>query len=225
MLSISVVIPTRNEAAHVGATLDAVLRGDVAEVIVADCGSDDDTAALAAQRGVKVVTSSAGRGTQQNAGAQAASGDVLLFVHADTALPAGFDDEVRRLLDDRDVAAGAFRLAIDTPGRLYRVVEALANWRSRFLSAPYGDQAIFLRRGVFDAVGGFPDAPLMEDVALLRKLRRRGRIAISPLSVTTSARRWTRYGAIRTTLLNQVCLAAYWLGVRPARIAAWRNGC
>lgn len=225
---LSIIIPTLNEAAVIGETLRALHEslGDDAsstDIIIADGGSDDDTPAIARSLGARVIDAPRGRGPQQNAGALAASAGVLLFLHADTRLPAGFAPVVSRTLAARGVAAGAFSLAIDAPGRSLRVIEALANGRSRLLRQPWGDQAIFTRAGTFREAGGFPDWPLMEDVALVRRLRRRGRIELLSLAATTSARRWTTRGVWRTTLLNQACLAAYTLGVPPHRIARWRR--
>ena len=158
-----------------------------------------------------------------NAGAAAASGDILLFLHADTSLPSGFDEYVFRALDREDVCAGAFRLSIEAKGRSFRLIENLVNLRSRVLQMPYGDQAIFVPMRIFHEVGGFPDAPIMEDYELVRRLRRMGRIAITPVAVATSARRWLDRGTWRTTLTNQVCIAAYRLGVPPTHVVRWRR--
>jgi rSAM/selenodomain-associated transferase 2 len=156
-------------------------------------------------------------------GASIATGDTLLFLHADTSLPSDFDDYVFRALDKPGVCAGAFRLLIDGEGRSFRLIEKMVNFRSRAWQMPYGDQAIFVRANVFHEVGGFPDLPIMEDYVLIRRLRRIGRIEIAPATVVTSARRWTKHGVWRTTLINQVCIAAYWSGVPTAKIARWRE--
>ena len=156
-----------------------------------------------------------------NVGARIAQGETLLFLHADTGLPPGFVEEVRRTLDLPGVAAGAFSLRIDGEGWGLRWVERAANWRSRILHLPYGDQGFFLKAELFRSLGGFPELPLMEDLEMARRAGRQGRIAISPLGALTSGRRWERAGVLRTTLLNQLFLLAYLLGVSPQRIAEW----
>ena len=233
MQSLSVIIPTYNEQSQLGATLASLRDANVHEVIVADGGSGDGTVAVAGNCSAKVVSAPRGRGSQLNAGASEASGDLLLFLHADTLLPPGFDQHVRRLLARPHVAAGAFRLRIGAPasapanatGRAYRLLEAALNWRSVYRQMPYGDQAIFMSAATFNAMGGFAPVPVMEDFDLICRLRRRGRIAIAPAAVVTSARRWQQHGLWRTTLLNQCCIAAFRLGVDPSRIASWRQGC
>ncbi len=127
-------------------------------------------------------------------------------------------------LDQSRVCAGAFRLLIDGEGRSVRLIERMVNIRSRVRQMPYGDQAIFVRATVFHEAGGFPDLPIMEDYVLIRRLRRIGRIEFAPATVVTSARRWIKHGVWRTTLLNQVCIVAYFLGGSPKRIARWRGG-
>ncbi|RMG55285.1 MAG: hypothetical protein D6723_02970, partial [Acidobacteria bacterium] len=182
---------------------------------------DDETVALARSWGAEVVASAPGRGRQMNVGAAMASGEILLFLHADTRLPPGFEHCVRQILDRPGVIAGAFRLGIDGPGWGLRIIEKVANWRARVLQAPYGDQAIFLKAEVFHQVGGYPDSPIMEDVELLRRLRSRGRIVIASSAVRTSARRWQRMGIWKTWLVNQAMILSYWLGVAPERLARW----
>jgi len=142
-----------------------------------------------------------------------------LFLHADTRLPEGFDAHVRRALGQPRVVAGAFRLRIDGPQRTLRLIECGVNLRSRCLQMPYGDQALFLKAETFRTVGGFPELPIMEDFELVRRLRRHGRIAIADAAVTTSARRWNAFGALRTTWTNQMVIIGYYLGVSPGRLA------
>jgi rSAM/selenodomain-associated transferase 2 len=211
---IGVVVPALNEAALIGAAL-ARLRG--VPVTVADGGSSDATRELAAAAGARVVVATGGRGAQQNAGA-AALGDVdaLLFLHADTILPNGWRAEVERILAG-GAALGAFRLAI--PG--HPLIAAGANARSRLLALPYGDQALFIGRPVFDTLGGFRPLPIMEDYDLVRRARRLGRIGLARTAVTTSNRRWRRRGVVRTTLVNQAVLAGWALGIAPDRLAAF----
>lgn len=221
-MKISVIIPTLNEATTLAACLPAA-SNDV-EVIVADGGSQDGTTEVAAAKGCKVCVSAPGRARQMNAGAAIASGDIFVFLHADTRLPEDFPVHVRDILSGPDFIAGAFRLQVDSPMREIRVIERLANWRAVRLQMPYGDQAIFLRAEDFQAVGGFPDLPIMEDVELIRRLRKRGRIRIVPVPVVTSARRWEEMGLWKTTFINQACFAAYYLGVPPSRIHDWYCG-
>ncbi len=220
---LSVIIPTFNEERTIGHTLEGVCRGGVWEVIVVDGGSTDRTREIACAQGVTVIESSPGRARQLSAGASAATGDTLLFLHADTSLPSGFDENVFLTLSRPGVCAGAFRLRIDSQRRAYRLIERLVNFRSHVRQMPYGDQAIFVSAEAFREVGGFPDVPIMEDYALMRRLRRLGRIRIAPAVVVTSARRWIEYGVWRTTLRNQICIAAYRLGVSPSRIVTWRE--
>lgn len=220
---LSVIIPTFNEEKTIGHTLDRVRCGSVWEVIVVDGRSTDQTREIARAHGATVIESPPGRGRQLAVGASVATGDTLLFLHADTSLPSGFDDHVFRALDRPGVCAGAFRLLIDGEGRSFRLIERMVDFRSRVRQMPYGDQAIFVPADVFHEAGGFPDLPIMEDYVLIRRLRRIGRIEIAPATVVTSARRWIKHGVWRTTLLNQVCIAAYRLGVSPERIARWRK--
>jgi rSAM/selenodomain-associated transferase 2 len=156
-----------------------------------------------------------------NAGAVIASGDILIFLHADTRLPNGFQEQVRQTLAHPRVAAGAFHLQIDAPGKGLRIIEQAVNWRSRFLQMPYGDQALFLKRDVFWESGAFFPIPIMEDFALIRRLKRRGRIELAPGWAMTSARRWLQMGVTRTWLINQLVLGAYLVGVSPHRLARW----
>lgn len=225
---LSIVIPALNESAVIGDTLEAlqairVSDGDC-EIIVVDGGSHDTTIEIARRHAVRTVLAERGRARQMNVGAQAATGEMLLFLHADTRLPSDFEATIRALLADRAVVAGAFRLAIDAPGMGLRCVELLANLRSRWRGLPYGDQALFFPAPVFHTVGGFPELPIMEDFVLIDWLRRRGRVVIASSSVRTSPRRWQKLGVLRTTLINQAMIAGYRLGVSPQRLARWYRG-
>jgi rSAM/selenodomain-associated transferase 2 len=170
-----------------------------------------------------VIDSPPGRGRQMNAGAAVTTGDAVLFLHGDTTLPEGFAEHVARVLARPGVVAGAFELRIDAPHRALRLVEAAVNRRSRWFGLPYGDQAIFLPAATFRQIGGYSEAEAMEDFAIIRRLRRLGRVSIAPAHVNTSARRWLAGGIWRTTLLNQVCVAAWIAGVSGHRIARWRG--
>jgi len=221
---ISVVVPALNEADCIGATLEAVATGRNVEEIVVDGGSTDGTSQVAACAGARVVESPPGRALQMNAGAALATGALLMFLHADTRPPPGWDEYVRTMLADPDVAAGAFRLAIDGPGIGLRYPEAWANYRSFARALPYGDQALCVRADAFHEAGGFPEIALMEDYAFVRAMRRRGRVVVASARVLTSARRWRSLGVARTCLLNQAIVVAYWLGVSPQRLARWYRG-
>jgi hypothetical protein len=146
---------------------------------------------------------------------------VLLFLHADTRPPPNFGSHVRETLARPGVSAGAFRLGIDAAGGRLRFIETVANIRSRFLGMPYGDQALFMTADMFGAIGGYPDQPIMEDFELVRRLQRRGGIAIAPAAVATSPRRWLNVGVLKTWLINQSIVTAYLAGVSPERLADW----
>lgn len=221
--TISVIIPTLNEESNIGRSIKRLGQADIHEIIVSDGDSDDRTAEIAESCGATLVRSERGRGRQLNAGAAAASGDALLFLHADTSLPPRFEAHVRAILGKPGVAAGAFGLRIDGARRAYRLIEKSVSWRSRVLGMPYGDQGLFLWTETFRRVGGFKEFPAMEDFELVRRLRRLGRVEIAACEVVTDARRWSRGGIWRTTLLNNACVAAYLLGVSPDRIARWRS--
>lgn len=223
-LRLSIIIPALNEEETIGATLDAVRAEHGGELIVVDGKSTDRTADIARSYGATVITSARGRAFQMNAGADAASGDVLLFLHADTLLPRGFGHQVSQVLAGPDVVAGAFRLGIDAPGLIFRLIEKTVQWRSSFLQLPYGDQALFLEADTFRRMGRFPEWPVMEDFELVCRLRQRGRVGIATGLAKTSARRWLDHGTWWTTATNLLCAAAYFLGVSPERIARWRRG-
>ena len=218
---ITVIIPTLNEAENLSTTLRPLTECDEIEIVVVDGGSRDETCQIAAKRGARVLQSLPGRAQQMNAGAETAKSDLLLFLHADTCLPTDFSQCIHARLSKPGVAAGAFRLTIDSPKYSMRCIEWGANLRSRWFQLPYGDQALFVTKALFVTVGGFPDQPIMEDVELIRRLRRHGQIDMTHAAVVTSARRWNRLGIVKTTLLNQVFLMAYSLGCSPTRLAAW----
>lgn len=231
---ISVIIPALDEAAELPATLAALGRPEAVdsagefEVIVVDGGSRDATREIAAAHGAWVVSSPPGRGRQMNAGAAAARGEMLLFLHADTRLPPGWPAAVREVLARPGVAAGAFKLVIAGDQLGPRLVAWGANLRSRWLGLPYGDQAIFLTAAIFRRLGGYREWPLFEEVELLGRLRSCGRLAFAGGAVSTSQRRWQGLGIVRTTLRNQFLLLAYFLGLGPERLARlyrhWKGG-
>jgi rSAM/selenodomain-associated transferase 2 len=168
-----------------------------------------------------VIAAPPGRASQQNAGARAAQGSTLLFLHADTKLPKGFAAQVSNALAQPGIVAGAFRFAIDATGRRFRFLEHCANWRAAWLGLPYGDQALFLPAARFQAMGGFKEIALLEDVDLVRRLRKMGRIALLASPACTSARRWQRLGLVRTTVMNQMILLGFFCRLSPERLARW----
>ncbi len=219
---ISIIIPTLNEEANIAQTLAGIPNRPELEVIVADGGSSDKTVELARSRGARVFSCvPGGRAGQMNAGALLATKQILLFLHADTCLPPGFEKQVQQIIANPKTAAGAFGLRIDGSSPGLRLVEKIADWRSRVLQMPYGDQAIFLKTRLFHQLGGFSEFPIMEDFELIRRLRQHGQIVTAPLFVITSGRRWQALGIWRTTLINQVIVLAYFLGFDPSRLVRW----
>jgi rSAM/selenodomain-associated transferase 2 len=213
--SVSVVIPTLDEEQRLPSAIQSV-RAD-ADVIVVDGGSGDATRAVAAREGARVLEAPRGRGRQLDQGARAATGEWLLFLHADTRLETGWADALAAL--PPDVVGGAFRFAVDSPRAAFRVVERAVRLRLRLFALPYGDQGLFVRREVYARIGGVPHLPLMEDVAFVAQLRRAGPLAFPAVRAFTSARRWDRYGIVGTTLRNWSLLALYAAGLSPERLA------
>lgn len=225
-LSVSVIIPARNEARTVAATVLSARAAGADEVVVVDGGSADGTPEAARSVADSVILSPPGRARQMNAGAEASRGDVLVFLHADTMLPAGAIASIREALDGGDVVGGAFRVRLGisphAPLRrraALRLTARMINFRSRIFRAFTGDQAIFLRRDVFRRIGGYPGIPLMEDVELSRSLAGRGATILLPARVTTSARRWETRGTVRTILLMWGIRLAYRFGMSADRCA------
>lgn len=212
-MRIAVVIPTLNEAPAIAGVLGAIPPG-VDEVVVADGGSEDATREEAARAGATVLSAPRGRGPQMNAGAAATTAEALLFLHADTRLPADALEHVRRILADEDVAGGAFHLAIEgqEANWFYAFTARNANIRSKLVGAPYGDQAFFVKRSAFDAISGYRDLPVCEDLDFIRRLRRHGRVVLAPAAAWTSARRWEKHGNVRVTVRNGLLFLRYWLG-------------
>jgi rSAM/selenodomain-associated transferase 2 len=217
-VTLSIVVPVLNEEAELGETLRRTRDPSVRERIVVDGGSTDGTRAIAASRADAVLDSPRGRARQMNVGAAAATGDVLLFLHGDTWLPEGFGAAVVEAVHGGAVG-GRFDVTLRGPHAFLPVVAALINLRSRLSGISTGDQALFVRRDVFDALGGFPEIPLMEDVAFSRSLKRAGKIAALRERVGTSGRRWEERGVARTIVLMWGLRFAYALGVPPDRLA------
>jgi len=225
-MKLSIVIPVRDEARNLPSLLAqlAPLRARGTEVIVVDGGSGDGSAELAAQAGVVVLRSPPGRARQMNAGAAGAGGAALLFLHADTRLPPAADRLVSEALQSRRGVWGRFDVRIEGRPRMLRVVAGMMNLRSRLTGIATGDQAMFMTRAAFDAVGGFPELPLMEDVELSRRLKTLSApICLRPPALT-SGRRWERHGVWRTIVLMWHLRWAWWRGAPAAELAARYRG-
>jgi rSAM/selenodomain-associated transferase 2/rSAM/selenodomain-associated transferase 1 len=217
-LSVSIVVPVLNEAAVITAALQR-LRRDFpgCDLVVADGGSTDGTAELAAPP-ARVVRSEPGRARQMNAGARQATGEVLWFIHADTVVSPQALPQIREASADPATVGGGLTLRFDRPGFALRYVAWTSNLRARYLHWVFGDQAMFIRRDVFGPLGGFPDLPIMEDLEMSRRLHRLGRLAVLPATATTSARRFTEHGTWRTLAFMQYLKLLYFLGADPRRI-------
>jgi rSAM/selenodomain-associated transferase 2 len=217
---ISILIPAFNEERSLPLALAPIPKTSMFEVIVVDGGSIDRTTEIASRWGAKVVHSPPGRAVQMNRGASLAKSDILLFLHSDTILPLGFEKGVVEASNERGFAAGAFRLSFaERQCGAMRFVAWTANWRARYLRLPYGDQAIFLRRETFWDAGGYPNIPIMEDVALIREVRKRGKIVILPQYVKTSARRYEDDGILRRIFINKLAILGFTFGVSPHVVA------
>ena len=221
-MKLSVIVPTLNEERGLRRSLTSIPPD--AEIIVADGRSVDRTRDVAASCGARVVVGRPGRAVQSNSGAEHASGDALLFLHADCMLGPGAMAAIEDALSESRVVGGSFHLRVH-PARFALSVTAFgSNLRARLLHLPYGDQALFVRRSVFDELGGYPDIPIMEDVALVRKLKKRGRLCHLGVGVTTTTRHWETLGPLLTTLVNATALVAFLLGMPPSRLAEWYHG-
>jgi len=217
---VSVIVPLLDDTAAATALVGQILPDPRAEVILVDGGSDAALDRLVGHRAdLRLIRTPPGRARQMNAGAAAARAEWLLFLHADSILPAGWLDAFEHL--SPQMSGGWFRFALDDAAWQARVIERGARWRVRVLGLPYGDQGLFVRRGLFQQLSGFPDLPLMEDVAFVRRLHRHGRIIELPLALRTSSRRWRRDGWWRRSILNLGLVILYFAGVAPSRLAGW----
>ena len=225
-MMISVIIPTLNESSTIARTLTRTVTRGFDEIIVSDGGSTDPTipmiqACCARIPAVRLVTAPAGRARQLNEGVKTCRGDALLFLHADTELPPTARTAIESALENTRCVGGRFDVRFDHPSRWGVVISWFMNRRSRLTGIATGDQAIFVRREIFEQMGGFPDIPLMEDIAFSRQLKRRGATAALTDRVTTSFRRWEKNGPLRTILLMWTLRFLYWLGVNPTRLNRW----
>ena len=226
---LSIVIPALDAAETLGAVIGAIEEGSdgalALEIVVVDGGSGDETAAIGARLGARVVEAPRGRGRQLIAGADAAAGEWLLFLHADTRLGPGWMSAAARHAGDpanRETAA-VFRFALDDVAARARRIERLVGWRCRFLALPYGDQGLLIGRAFYQALGGFKPIELMEDVDIIRRIGR-DRLRVLDVPAITSAARYLAVGYMLRPLLNLFCLALYFLGVPPrliARVYRW----
>jgi rSAM/selenodomain-associated transferase 2 len=222
-MKLAIVVPALDEAANLARLLPDLARDcPGAAIVVVDGGSRDDTAAVVArQPGARLLASARGRALQMNLGARAADADTLLFLHADTRLPEGAAGAIEAALAEPGVVGGRFDVRFDNEGALFRTIAWFMNARSRASGICTGDQAIFVRRADFEAAGGYPEIPLMEDIELSRRLKRRGRLRALRLRVTTSARKWEREGPLRTIGLMWALRFLHFCGVAPARLHRW----
>jgi len=217
-MRLSVIIPTLNEAPSIVQALTRVRQEGECELIVVDGGSDDRTPELARPHADRVITTLRGRARQMNAGAREASGEILLFLHADTKLPAGFLQLVVQAFDDPHIVGGRFDVRLDAAGWPFRMIETMMNLRSRLTRISTGDQTIFVRRQIFHEIGEYPDIALMEDIEFSRKLKRAGKIACLHERVVTAARRWQQDGVFRTIVQMWILRLCHYWGVPAERL-------
>lgn len=218
MMQISVIVPVLNEEKNIAATLAALAALAPDEIIVVDGGSVDRTRGIAGEFPVKIISSERGRARQMNCGAQAARGNVLLFLHADTRLPPTAFDDITSALADQRYVGGRFDVELDGSHWLLPLVGRMISYRSRLSKVGTGDQALFVRREVFQRLGGFQEMPLMEDIAFCQALKRLGSVACLRSRVVTSGRRWEVDGVWRTIFRMWVLKLCYFAGVSPARL-------
>jgi rSAM/selenodomain-associated transferase 2 len=218
----SFIIPVWNEGAIITRTIEHIWclhASGGAEIIIVDGDPEGKTIDVARHMGVKTAISEKGRGIQMNMGAALAAGEILIFLHVDTTLPPDALELIEATMRDTSCTAGAFDLVIDSERPVFRFIEKTASLRSRVTRIPYGDQAIFMRRTAFRDLGGYKNIPIMEDVEIMRRIKKRGRkIYIIDRAVRTSSRRWEREGIIHTTLRNWLLLTLYLSGVKPEKL-------
>jgi len=230
-MTISVIIPTLNEERTIIATLAHTADLGFDELIVVDGGSFDQTPVLvesyrlstqsSALSPLRLVTAPPGRALQMNEGAKTSGGEILLFLHADTQLPADAKSLIDTTLADQRMVGGRFDVRFDRPLMWGTIISTMMNWRSRLSGLATGDQALFVRRPIFEQMGGFADIPLMEDIEFSRRLKRAGATAALTATVTTSFRRWEQHGPLRTMFLMWTLRFLYWMGISPSHLVKW----
>lgn len=222
---ISIIIPVFDESQIINATLAHLAEltfVDSFEIIVVDGHPSGSTISVITRSSVTKIIADKGRGSQMNAGAAAAAGNVLLFLHADTRLNHDALDQIMLAFKYHDMVGGAFDLEIASSQKIFRLIERAASVRSRLTRMPYGDQAIFLKKRFFDQIGGFKDIPVMEDVELMQRVKKTGKkIKFIPRKVRTAARRWEKEGVLYCTLRNWMLIALYMFGVSPEKLKTW----
>ncbi len=218
-MTLAIIVPVYNEIKNIHRYLSKLSAYNFNELIIVDGGSQDGTQAILQQYNIAWIDGRKGRALQMNDGAAQCSSDILLFLHIDTQLPPQASDAIHAAMMDSNVVGGRFDVRLDDSALIFRLIESLINWRSRLSHISTGDQAIFVRKTVFEQLGGFPDRPLMEDIAFSHCLKRQGRIVCLREQVITSARRWQKHGVIRTILLMWQLRLLYWLGVETTVLA------
>ncbi|AFZ54588.1 TIGR04283 family arsenosugar biosynthesis glycosyltransferase [Cyanobacterium aponinum] len=219
-LKISIIIPVINEEKMLLKTIPILKQYPYVEILFVDGGSQDNTINLIHQAGFKCLSSPIlNRSYQMNLGAESAQGDILLFLHGDTILPHNFPQIIIDIVSNSNFIAGAFLLKIDSDKIIFRLLEIMIKMRSHLFSLPYGDQGIFIKKKIFEKIGGFKNLAIMEDFELIKRLNKKGKIYISSEAVITSARRWEKLGIFKTTLINQLIVIGYYLGINTKKLA------
>ena len=220
-MKISVVIPTLNEALILEDSLRAISTLNPHEIIVADGGSTDTTVSVARSMATRVISSKSGRACQMNAGAKKATGDLCLFMHADSKLTWKSFRRMKKTMMSAETTGGAFSLQIESEKTSLKVISLLATWRAKYLNLVYGDQAIFVRTDIFQKMGGFSPLPICEDLDFFRRLSRQGKVVLLEEKTHTSARRWKTEGILYTTLRNITIGSLFLLGFSPQTLSRW----
>ena len=223
--AVSLIIPVLNEAENISGIIHHIRELDAdftAEIIIVDGDPEGSTINAIEDEGLHTVVSVKGRARQMNRGAALATGDILLFLHADTHLPSNAFALIEAAMNDKGFVGGAFDLGFNTQRRIFKITELYVFFRTRLTKIPFGDQAIFIRRDFFEKIGGYRDLPIMEDVDLMKRIRKRGdKICIISEKVRTSPRRYEQEGIIYTTIRNWMLQLQYSLGVSPERLVRW----